>query len=57
MHGGAPRVRRRENMQTGAEIGGKEIVINQEALLNNVVDAAISAGVSIIVARAVAKRS
>jgi len=53
-HGGAPRVRRRKNTQTGAasenqDVGGIEI--DSEILLNKVADAAISAGVAYIISR------
>jgi len=52
-HGGAPRVRREHNAQTGAESeGGVGIEINTELLLNKVMDAVISAGVAYIISKA-----
>lgn len=46
MHGGSPRVRRREN---GNEQGSIEI--NHELLANKAIDAALTAGVSLAVAQ------
>lgn len=51
-HGGAPRVRRKHNSQTGAESdSGKEIVINEELIINKVLDAVITTGVAYILTR------
>lgn len=52
-HGGAPRVRRRENNQEGGKSGqGLGIEINGELLANKIADAAISAGVAYIISKA-----
>lgn len=52
-HGGAPRVRRQKNSQTGAESdNGGTFVINEELILNKVLDAVISAGVAYVISRA-----
>jgi len=49
-HGGAPRVRRNRNLQTGApKVYGVEI--NGELLINKVVDAVISAGVAYVISK------
>lgn len=48
-HGGAPRVRRKHNSQTGAESdSGNKIVINEELIINKVLDAVITTGVEYI---------
>ena len=48
-HGGAPRVRKKYNSQTGAESdSGKKLVINEELIINKVLDAVITTGVAYV---------
>lgn len=52
-HGGAPRVRKKHNLQTGAESdNGMSFEINGELILNKVLDAVISAGVAYAITKA-----
>jgi len=54
MHGGAPRVRRRVN--EGEMPTEKAIVVDTGNIANKFVDAAISAGVSYVIANAISNR-
>lgn len=51
-HGGAPRVRRRENNQEGGKSSTAfGIELNGELIANKVADAVISAGVAYLISR------